>query len=284
MKRFFNILVVVTASVLLCGCYGDTSLTPHDSSIILALPDTRTSLGDLDENNKRKIFWSEGDCIALNGETSSSAQIDNENKSEAKFSFANRIEYPYSILYPAEFYKDATTITLPKKQLYRAGSFATNTAPMATFVADDTVTPSLHHLTGIIKLNIRQSKNEKFASHLLHSIIYVQFDGNNKEQLWGDFTIDYTSASLTPTEATPDNRKVYAMVESDIVEGEILEVFIVVPARLYEKGFTVRIMDSDGHFMKLKKESAFELSPGEIYSMPEVAFEPTFTTISIEIN
>ncbi len=286
MRRIFNISVIAIVSVWLCGCYTNTPIMPNSNSITLALgsTDARTSLGDLDEKNKRKIFWSEGDCVALNGQTSLSGQIDDENRGVAIFSFVNRIEYPYSILYPAEFYKDATTITLPKKQAYTVGSFATNTAPMATYASDEIPIPTLHHLTGIIKLSIRQSTNEDFAKHLLHSIEYVRFEGNDGEQMWGDFTIDYASATISPIETTTDTKKVYAMVESDIEEGEVMEVFIVVPARKYEKGFTVRIMDSENHFMKLRKESAFELSKGEIYSLPEVAFEPKFTTIDVDIN
>ncbi|MBR5807045.1 MAG: hypothetical protein IKY24_00345, partial [Alistipes sp.] len=128
MKRIFGILLLLSA--LFAGCQNDL---PVDNSIAgkglttltIALPDTRTSLGEK-SGDTYPVYWSEGDCISMNGKCSSKAVINAENRSSATFSVEYILNYPYRITYP---YLSTTSYASPKvlfpaEQSYVEGTFA----------------------------------------------------------------------------------------------------------------------------------------------------------------
>ena len=110
-------LVVVLLSI--CGCESAESevVLPQSgtTTITVGLQQTKTSLG-ASENGVRKVLWSSGDRIVANGEVSNEAILAPENSGVATFNFGSELTYPLTILYPASFYKDATTVTLPAIQ------------------------------------------------------------------------------------------------------------------------------------------------------------------------
>jgi hypothetical protein len=216
------------------------------NSITIGLTQTKTSLGTL-ENGVRKIFWSNGDCIAANGSTSSEAILDAENSSVATFDFESELTYPLNILYPASFYKDASTITLPAVQAAATASFATNTLPMATSVASVGDAIKLSHLAGVIRLQLKAQKDRD------NTIRKVEFAGNDGEQVSGDFLIDYNAVTLTPNGDKADDKKLATRVVGTLTTDAISDVFVVVPAQEYKNGFTVRIINSTGNYMDKKK-------------------------------
>ena len=128
--------VILLALIILTGCYNDL---PTDNSIVgvgettltISLPSTRTSLGEK-EGATYPVYWSEGDCIVVNGVKSQAAQIDTKNPAKARFELESAVEYPYSITYP---YCEATSAEQAKvlflaEQSYVEGSFSNDSAPM----------------------------------------------------------------------------------------------------------------------------------------------------------
>ena len=286
MKKIFR-SVAALAVVLFAGCttepVEDTFAPSVDGGttvVTFDLGESRTSLGDLDDNNRRKVLWSAGDKIAINGVTSAEAVINEENPALASFSFDGTLAYPYNALYPAEFYKDEATIALPATQGVGVGSFATNTLPMASHIGEGEAA-TLHHIAGALRFRIKQAAAEGADAHKIH---HLEFRGNNGEQLVGDFAIDYTTLTLTPASEAEADKVVATRVNADSSKEQDLDIFVVVPARTYERGFTLRIIDENGHYMDVKSEISQTIAKGEIKAMPSVEFVPTGTLVNVEIK
>ena len=133
-----------------------------DSSITIELEQqTKTYLGD-SVDGVRSVYWSVGDCIVANGMTSSEAKIDGEKARVATFDFESKLDYPCNILYPVSIYKDAATVTLPSIQYQTVdGTIDTNTLPMATCVVKEGEMPKLHHLAGVIHIQLRAYEDKR---------------------------------------------------------------------------------------------------------------------------
>lgn len=289
MKYAVYVISALTA-IAACGCSNSEDFTLPQSgnnSITIELKQTPNLGGEeqsrtyLDEsvNGYRSVCWSSGDRIMANELISSEAQIDEENAAFATFVFEKIIDYPCNILYPASFYKDATTVTLPGTQYQtKEGNIDTNTLPMATYATEEGKMPNLHHLTGILHLQLRAESTTRN-----NKIRLIEFWGASNEQVSGDFAIDYTTASLTPASNKKSARKVSVVLTSELSVDKVTNVFIVVPAQEYKSGFTVRVVNEVGHYLDVTKKSALSIADGAILKMPEFSFTPTGTLIGVEI-
>ena len=144
MRKIFR-TVAALAVVMFAGCTQDLDnevVAPvGGTTVTVGLEDSRTYLGDLVDGT-RKVFWSSDDKIAVNGVASTTIER-TEDHTSANFTFNGELAYPYSILYPAEAYKDASTITL-----------ATNDIPMAGYLASEG-SAVLHHLAAVVRLQVK---------------------------------------------------------------------------------------------------------------------------------
>ncbi len=281
MRKVFK-FVAALAAVMFAGCTNDSSkdvITPIEGEITVVgvgFDETKTYLGEFVEGVSGKVYWSEGDQIAINGNTSSKIEI-SENKKFAEFTFVGSLNYPYSVLYPASAYIDASTINLPAVQAAADGTFATNCAPMAC-VAEEGDGVALHHLTSVVHLKVVLPAE---STHATHKLTKVEFRGKAGEQVSGNFAIDYTSANLTAA-STAEADKVVTTQVGKTLSDEVTDIFVVVPAGEYASGFSVRLIDSKGHYMDIATD-AITLTKGDIKTMPVIEFVPTATLIGIEI-
>ena len=151
MKKIFGTIATL-AVALFVGC--TTDVPTNDQQVVggdktittlnIGLPVSKTQLGE-HVDGARKVEWSAGDAIAVNGIASTGITINEENKGNASFTIEGLLDAEsYNILYPAEMYKDEVTITLPAVQTTKADSFGANSAPMAA-VADGENTAILKH-------------------------------------------------------------------------------------------------------------------------------------------
>ena len=280
MKKIFR-SVAALAVVLFAGCTQDlnnevaTPVVGGETTVTVGIADTKTYLGDL-VDGARKVYWEADDQIAINGVASTQTTL-NEEKTVAEFLFPAALQTPYSALYPAKAYVDAQTINLPAHQGRGLENVDNNALPMAGYAAEDGVV-TLHHLAGAVKYQI--SFGEKTTDK--HSIRRLEVWGNNNEQMAGDFTIDYQSATLTAA-GTNAESKVVVEIDKDQNEEGIVTVYAVLPAIEYTKGITVRLIDKAGHYMDLASK-AMTIEKGEIKAMPAVEFVPTGTIVDAEIS
>ena len=271
-KRFYPFVVLVLA-VFAAACTRPALEEEPASKLVLhiSLPGnslSKTTLGT-SVNNARKVYWSNGDQLALNGTASEPLSNVAPESKDASFSFPGTPETPYRLLYPASFYKDESTVTLPATQAYAAGTFATDTEPLSGYGTSGTEV-TMAHLCAIVKLSVK--KDAKVSGSSLAS---VTFQGNDGEQLTGDFTIDYQAATLTGVSSADADKILTMNLNQALSESDATEVFLVVPARTYASGFKVVMTDNQGRSMTKVKNGSAALAKGQLARMTEFTFVPS---------
>ena len=292
MKKIFKLLAAL-ALVVSAGCTkelpNDTVApeenpenTPENTPevqktvVTISLDKTRTSLGDLEADGSRKVYWSEGDQIAINGAVSDNICIA-EGNTRATFEFKNATLFePYNVLYPASYYDDELTVKLPAVQSTPTG----DCVPMAG-CSDDINNIHLHHLVAALRLQVTLPEQSNHTECVLDR---VEFHGNSNEQVSGIFTIDYNKVELTPVSDGADADKVVTTLVGKSLSTEAIDVFVFIPAQKYETGFSVRLIDTKGHYMDISSSKEYTLAKGEIKPMPAFNFIPTGTLAGVEIQ
>ena len=273
MKKIFFAMM---ATLLVAGCAKENlveSMGPQNGVTILTAgtPATKTVL-----QNDQKVLWTNGDKINVNGVESNELVLEVASAT-ATFSIPGILAESKEAVFPASIYKDANTVTLPAVQTCTENSFGATASPMSTYTASGN-NLKFQHLCAVLKLNIAKADD-------LHEIAYVEFSGKNNEKVCGDFTIDYQNATLAPAVGmTFIEKKVRCNVAKTIPDADNLVVYVVVPAIEYANGYTVRVVDVQGHYMEKSKASNQTLTAGTVYDMPEFAFAPTDTNIEADIK
>ena len=196
MKRVLSLILF--AIIALTSCYNDL---PSDSSIVgeglttltVALPSTRTELGEK-SGDSYPVYWSEGDCIAMNGKCSAEAVINAENRASASFSVNYILNYPYRITYP---YVSTTSYAYPKvvfpaEQSYVEGSFAQGSAPMCGYAESENVSLELKHLAAVLRMPVKAHKDGIFLQKIVVKAI-------NNAKIAGTFSVDCQSGAVNAT-------------------------------------------------------------------------------------
>lgn len=255
MKKI-TILLAVAASVMLASCAKEDFVQSSGKYTVLSVSTgdmDKTTIGELVEG-RRALYWANGDQISINGIVSDPlAGVAAESKT-ADFVFQTEPSAPYNTLYPAAYYKDATTVTLP--------SVAT---AMPVPVAAQGL--ALKPVTGVLKITVTQGTNPA-------NLVQVQVSSAT-QQLSGDFTIDYVNGTLTGADATADAKTVTFKKHRALTTETPYEVFIPVPAGTYS--YTVKVMDEAGNYMTKSTSADKTIQAGKIYALDSFAFNPTGT-------
>lgn len=230
----------------------------------VSIDGTRTSLGPLSEG-VRKVYWSLGDRLSLNGTPSEALGEEYDGKQSARFTFPGKIDPPYRLLYPAAFWKDTETITLPSGQTFAEGSFACDSSPVAGIAEGGDI--CLKHLCPVVRISVRKDPSVSASS-----LASITLKGNAGEQLSGDFSIDYSRAAVSPAGGGGD--EIVMQVGRPLREEESLDICLVVPPLHFESGFSV-ILEDDKARRMTKKSSEITLTPGKLFGMKEFSFVPS---------
>ena len=271
MKKLFFAMMT---TLLVAGCAKENlveSMGPQNRVTILTAgtPSTKTVL-----QNDQKVLWTNGDVINVNGVESEALVLDTP-AATATFTIPGVLNNPFKAVFPASIYKDAQTVTLPAVQAYAEGSFGPNVSPMAAYQANGN-NLNFKHLCAVLKLNIEKSEDAD-------EIMYVEFSGKNEEQVCGDFSINFEDATLEGASTAASAKKVRCNVYEEI-SSEGLAVYVAVPAIEYQSGYTVKVVDTKGHFMEISKQSGETLVAGKLYDMPAFTFAPTGTEFNVGIT
>ena len=265
--RYISLLAVLVAAA--CTGLQETDTAESGKTVITAgIGQTKTVL---DED---KVYWTDGDRIAVNGFVSYPLDVDGERANSAVFVFDGIISNPLSAIYPASIYKDATTVTLPQEQIFEESSFHSGASPMIAY-AEEGTSLTFRHPCAVLKIALKSGGHN-------HMVSYLEFSGNDAEQVCGDFTVDHEGSALIPTGSNKDNRKVRMYIDKVLSAAETT-AYLVVPAGEYQKGISVKIVDDKGHFMTLST-SARTIEKGKLYKMAAREFVPTGTLIDSEIK
>ena len=260
----------VTAPVGVVYKDGKTYLTinaPEESKVNIV-----NRVDDTPEDSKRTIFWEEGDKLAWNGVASDELgefYTPEAHSKSATFTWDGTLERPAKLFTPADFYEnyeeDPTIVTLPETgEMTGDDNIVKNNYPMCGTISESGEV-TLNPLCAIVRLQIKGTVNKG-------SISKVEFSGRNEEQIWGDFKVDYTNATLTGQSTAAEFKKVTVTCSKDFSTTEAKYVNIIVPAGTYSNGFQVKIYDNSGKAMVQVKKSETTLTAGKIVSFPVLTF------------
>ncbi|MBO7071245.1 MAG: hypothetical protein J6W09_08135, partial [Bacteroidales bacterium] len=240
--------------------------------------ETKTQLGD-DGSKTHKVYWSNGDKIAVNGTASDALDGLSGTEQKTTFSFSGTLSTPYNVVYPASIYTDATHVTLPAVQTYDADSFADGMFPMAGYSVDGS-SITLKHLCAVLKVSVKRATSGTIDED---NIVAVRFKGLNNEKVNGSFEINYETPALTPASSFGSEVEV-RVVKNQATSATAIDYYLVVPAREYGHGFEVIVQDASGHIMtKTAAASGKTLVAGKLYTLPEFEFKPTDTEVGVVI-
>lgn len=270
----------VIAPVLLCllaagACTNENDWPAEDAMTVLTVEvpgQTKTVLGDPEEGF-RPVLWCKGDKISVNGVASEALDIEGDAVS-ADFTFNAEVSAPYSIIYPSDMAKDATTVTLPSSQkAVKGDNIVSGSLPMAGFSTTENV--RMGQLCGILGVQLKAGSDTDM-------IRYIEVSSTGGEQLSGDFNVDFQECALTP--AGNAESKIRMEVQDEL-SGDAVRVFnVILPAGTYSEGFAVKVVDENGHAMKRSIGGERELVAGKLMLMPELIFEPNGEEKGIEIT
>ena len=266
MKRISFSLIALAILGIVFSCQKEVE-DPQDivepagqTTVITAgLDGTKTALQDAG-----KVYWTSGDVICVNG-TNSDALSLAEPAAKADFNFASSLADEKKAVYPASIWTSDGTVTLPATQnLGTAASFATDAVPMVAYTASGN-SLSFKHAVAIIKVQLKIGSDDD-------EISYVEFSGNNDEQISGAFSVNYSTGVLTSASAADPDKKVQVTVNESLT-STALPIFIAVPAGSYSNGFTIKVVDENSHVMTRKTTGSITLAAGHIYPMKADTFD-----------
>ena len=266
MKKY-AMLIGLAAVVTVVSCNRENLVpeapVPSKGTVITLTTDaTKTTVGEL-ADGKRAVYWANGDKINVNGVESEALAGLEEGSRSASFNFGSVLSAPYTAVYPASIWKDATTVTLPA---------VAESGILPLYGTGDENVISVSALTAVLKLSIKKYSGENPDTD---KIVSVEVSSETA-QLSGDF--GFSTGTLTP-----DTGEKTVRVEKAFTPSETAyDLYIPVPAGEY--AFKVKITDLQGHYMEIPTTSAKTFTAGEIKAMPVIEFLPTGTQIDIEIH
>lgn len=278
MKRSVISFLLLPVLLWPAGCGRmEPEKTPAGETVISVglPPEVKTTIG-VSSEGRRKLYWADGDQVALNGTASAALSGIGEGQTSASFSFAGEFSSPYDLLYPAAYYKDATTVTLPAAQASSGSSVVT---PCACRVFSADASAGMRHLCAVLGLSVLKDPSASTGK-----LVSVSFQGGNGEQVCGDFTIDYASGMLSGSSSSAADLSTSVSLSAALDEQTPVVVYLVVPAGSYPKGFTVTLSDDQGNTMNMKRSSAVTLTAGHLVLPSAFTFSPAPNAFELGIG
>lgn len=212
----------------------------------------------------QKVYWTDGDAICVNGVSSDAVSLTDPSAS-AEFTFNASLDGEKKAVYPASAWASDGTITIPANQ--DAGtntSFAAGALPLVAYAASGNEL-TFKHIGAVIKLQLKKGATSD-------NIDYVEFSGNNDEQVSGAFGINYSTGELTPASTAEADKTLRVSVGKALSDSEATCVYIAVPAINFSSGFKMKVIDVNGVTMT-KRVGAANLKKGGIYPTPVDTFD-----------
>ena len=257
----FAVLVLAAGCSKVLEVNNDTTLPVGDATIVKAgFEQTKTQL----QSDGKKVYWESGDAIAINGEASEALSISSP-AAEAEFSFSATLADEKNAVYPSSIWVSEGTVCLSAEQPAGTNmSFGQNALPMVAYTASGN-SLTFKHVSAVIKVQLK-------AGATTDPISYVEFAGNNGEQVSGNFSVDYSTGVLTPSPAFDAVDQKITVSVGKTLSSDASSVYIAVPPQNYTKGFTIKVVDQAGVTMT-KRVGAVTLKAGKIYPTPVSEFE-----------
>lgn len=300
MKNKLSTAVLLCAFVaVVAGCEkpnhgGKPVEPPTEESVTLSVsPEsfTKTVLGEKDGDTYR-VYWSEGDRIAVNGKRSEPLYGVEDNPVTADFS-VNGVSAPFGVVYPSwictDMTADAAEIVLQSVQKWTPNSFSDGSAVLYGWSSDRSV--SLRNLCGVIRVNV------DFGSFEIDRIQLTSLG----TPISGKFSLDLRTGKLTPVSCSQDmeisipsedfhkavadgagdaSDKADGQADGETgIEETATELNFCVPEGMYSEGFNLTITEKYGRKMVIELRENASVASGVIADWGVFKFVPSGSLI-----
>lgn len=271
-----NMTAFLLAAVALCSC-GREELperTENADGVVLhaglVSVQTRTWLDSegSKDNPTKKVYWSDGDKINVNGQVSSSVTVtEGEKVSDADFHLRS-VDGPYNVIYPHDIVLDEVydeagciTISLASSQTYHPTTFASGAAVMYGYSENESV--DLHNLCAAVRVNLTGAVGVSAATLVSESV---------DAPICGTFKFCPQTGELTAVEGAT---ALDLEFEEVVLSPEGTDFYFTIPAGNYSAGLSFYFTNaSDGRKMQCVWKPEAALEAGRLYSFNEVAYAP----------
>ena len=207
-----------------------------------------------------KTLWANGDVVAVNGVVSDALVLD-AAAATAEFVVRDKLEAPFNAIYPASVLKAETAdvITLPA-QAYVTEVAPEVVLPMAAQAQEKAL--AFKQLCSVVKFTVKSEEAYKLD--------YAELSASQK--LHGDFTVDYSFATLAAVGATDAEKTLRCELDNELT-AEGVNLYFVVPAAEYTS-LALRLVDVDGLPMTYTTTETFTAEAGTVVEVPAFEFKP----------
>lgn len=286
MKKLFYLLSAVVLLMSVVQCDVTEIKDDHqnvEKTVTLTVSstglETRTSI-DI-EGNVGHVLWSEGDRIIINGEIfdvvpdaddPSVATVNNVPESGEYFAMYSNPDYPP--------YSDGTNYYFYfADQSFVDGTFGQYSNPMVAYSTSTEL--EFRNICGVVRLSITGSETLKKISFTSNSgetmagylsVPVEDIVSGNMQDYYGDFNPDYVPITSLGIDLGPDGIR--------LDPASPTHVYMVVPARVYERGFRISMEDSEGNVGVQSTQKSIDVRRSSVVDMGEFQFA-SLSSVSI---
>lgn len=220
------------------------------------------------DNPTKKVYWSDGDRINVNGQISLPVSVPEGAKvGEADFHLRS-VDGPYSVIYPHDIVVDETydeegriTISLASSQTYHPTTFSSGAAVMYGYTESEDV--ALRNLCAALRVNVTGAAAVSSATLVSES---------SDAPICGTFTLCPKTGELTPVDGAVTLNLDFDEVT---ISPEGTDFYFTVPAGDYSTGLSFYFTNAgDGRKMQCVWKPETALEAGRLYSFNDVPYAP----------
>lgn len=279
MNKITLFISVVTALMTIsCAVEPDQPVKAPQTKLGVSLEEvqSKTHLGPegTDQEKVRKVLWSEGDMINVNGSVSQPLTAQQSGGTTAEFSF-NCAMSEYNVVYPAsvcadrEYSADGTiTIEIPSIQKYSPTSFGNGAAILYGYASEGS-SVNLQNLCGAVRVTLTGAATVKSA-------IMVSTDVT--EPVAGTFNLNPRTGELSVIEG---GKSVSLEIEAVEVDHNGQSFYFTLPKGVYSGGLSFQFYAADESVMECRwvdntpmtEVSEIVIEAGKLYQFEPVTYE-----------
>ena len=272
------ISVVTTIMTMSCAVEPNQSVKSPQTKLGVSLEDvqSKTQLAPegTDQEKVRKVLWSVGDMINVNGTVSQPLTAQQSGGTTAEFSF-NCAMSEYNVVYPAsvcadrEYSADGTiTIEIPSIQKYSPTSFGNGAAILYGYASEGS-SVNLENLCGAVRVTLTGAATVKSA-------IMVSTDVT--EPVAGTFNLNPRTGELSVIEG---GKSVSLEIEAVEVDQNGQSFYFTLPRGVYPGGLSFQFYAADDSVMECRwvdntpttEASEIVIDAGKLYQFDPVTYE-----------
>lgn len=272
------ISVVTTIMTMSCAVEPNQSVKAPQTKLGVSLEDvqSKTHLApeETDQEKVRKVLWSEGDMINVNGTVSQPLTAQQAGETTAEFSF-NCAMSEYNVVYPASVCADheysadgIIAIEIPSIQKYSPTSFGNGAAILYGYASEGS-SVNLQNLCGAVRVTLTGAATVKSA-------IMVSTDVT--EPVAGTFGINPRTGDLS---VISGGKSVSLDIEAVEVDHNGQSFYFTLPKGVYSGGLSFQFYAADESVMECRwvdntpmtEVSEIVIEAGKLYQFDPVVYE-----------